>query len=521
MKRVLFSASVAALMLNVTSCQNEEITEKQEGQMVTIQAAFGTGTRTTLEENGSGYATKWSAGDQIYVADEWGFVSGVLTLVEGEGKSSGTFSGVVSGNPAALSYAVFPVPADGKIGLNTVDASQTDAPMSASINGLKANFKNECGLVKLTVYNLPENADIRLSAKDIAGSLLVNAQDGTILESSATGDEIKIQNAKSGQAFFVPVLAGDTPSQAEFTLSINGAKKTFNAKIQKGKVTIDNVPELYMSGNAFVDLDEEPGTGSDIVIEEIESAGSDQDQAFEDAVTSEAKEIIVKLKSDVTYDVAAWASEAMGGAATEKITIIGNGHTITFNQTNSDWNNIVTNGAILAIYDAHITNAGYNDGPWNRHDLNFDCDVELTDVVSDKAIALKAGGLLTNVTINDKNTSDTYALWIQPKGQTVTLSGCTIDMIDCSDGRGIKIDNQYIAEADEKKVTLNVSNTTFKTEEKSAILVKTKVGAVIKLDNVDIADVAADNTNPVWVDEATASYAELVVVTGGNKIVEP
>lgn len=151
---------------------------------------------------------------------------------------------MVSGNPAALSYAVFPVPSNGKISLNTADASQTDAPMSAPINGLKANFKNECGLVKLTVYNLPENADIRLSAKDIAGSLLVNAQDGTILESSATGDEIKIQNAKSGQAFFVPVLAGDTQSQAEFTLSINGAKKTFNATIQKGKVTIDNVPKF-------------------------------------------------------------------------------------------------------------------------------------------------------------------------------------------------------------------------------------------------------------------------------------
>lgn len=238
-------------MLNVTSCQNEEITEKQEGQMVTIQAAFGTGTRTTLEENGSGYATKWSAGDQIYVADEWGFVSGVLTLVEGEGKSSGTFSGVVSGNPAALSYAVFPVPSNGKISLNTADASQTDAPMSASISALKANFKNECGLVKLTVYNLPENADIRLSAKDISGSLQVNAQDGTILESSATGDEIKIQNAKSGQPFFVPVLAGDNPSQAEFTLSINGKKMTFKANIQKGKVTIDNVPEIYISGGTL------------------------------------------------------------------------------------------------------------------------------------------------------------------------------------------------------------------------------------------------------------------------------
>ena len=70
-------------MLNVTSCQNEEIIEKQEGQMVTLQATFGAGTRTSLEENGTGYATKWSAGDQIYVADDYGFVSGVLTLVEG------------------------------------------------------------------------------------------------------------------------------------------------------------------------------------------------------------------------------------------------------------------------------------------------------------------------------------------------------------------------------------------------------------------------------------------------------
>jgi hypothetical protein len=45
-------------------------------------------------------------------------------------------------------------------------------------------------------------------------------------------------------------------------------------------------------------------------------------------------------------------------------------------------------------------------------------------------------------------------------------------MLDCTDCRGIKIDNQYLKEEEEKLVTLNVSNTTFKTEEKSAILVK-------------------------------------------------
>ncbi|MBR2635442.1 MAG: hypothetical protein IKD34_00120, partial [Oscillospiraceae bacterium] len=100
-----------------------------------------------------------------------------------------------------------------------------------------------------------------------------------------------------------------------------------------------------------------------------------------------AKQIVVNLTGDVTYDVAAWANEAMGGEETDYIMINGNGHTITFNQQDSDWNNIVTNGAKLIISNAKITPSGHNDGPWNRHDLNFACEVELNNVVSDKALA--------------------------------------------------------------------------------------------------------------------------------------
>ena len=245
------------------------------------------------------------------------------------------------------------------------------------------------------------------------------------------------------------------------------------------------------------------------------------DTAFEDAVKDENSDlIIIGLTDDVTYDVAAWANDAMGGAATKNIIINGNGHTITFNQTNTDWNNIVTNGAKLTINNAKITNSGNNDGPWNRHDLNFACDVELNNVVSDKAFAFKANATLNNVTINDANTSDTYAIWIQPKGQTVTLNNVTIDMLACTDGRGIKIDNQYIG-SDAKKVTLNVSNTTFKTEEKSAILVNSPAGADVTISNIDISGVAADSVNAVWVDDASSAYADLVVVTGASKIVEP
>ena len=248
---------------------------------------------------------------------------------------------------------------------------------------------------------------------------------------------------------------------------------------------------------------------------------STDEQLLSALTDATASEINILLTTDLSVDITAWETLAFGSSSTNLISIDCDNHKLTFNQLNSDWNNIATkNNAKLIIKNGQITNSGHNDGPWNRHDLNFACDVELVDITSDKAIALKAGGTLTRVTINDANTSDTYAVWIQPKGQTVTLNECTIDMINCTDGRGIKIDNQYLKEEEESKITLNISKTTFKTEEKSAILVKSNKGAIITLSELDITEVAADSTNPVWVDSATAASADLVVVTGGSKFIE-
>lgn len=242
-------------------------------------------------------------------------------------------------------------------------------------------------------------------------------------------------------------------------------------------------------------------------------------EELEAALSQDVENISIFMTADASVDVTAWSTLAFGGASTKTITIEGNNHTLTFNQTNSDWNNIATsNNAKLIIKNATIDNSGHNDGPWNRHDLNFACDVELENVVSNKAIALKASGKLTKVTINDANTGDTYALWIQPNGQTVTLDGCEIDMIAATDGRGIKIDEQYVTTP--AKVTLNVSNTVIKTEEKAAILVKSVAGADINLSNVDITNVAADNVNTVWCDEASGAYYELINVNGGTMILE-
>ena len=156
-------------------------------------------------------------------------------------------------------------------------------------------------------------------------------------------------------------------------------------------------------------------------------------------------------------------------------------------------------------------------GTWNSYDLTFaNCNYEFEDVVFDKAVALSNEGkavTFTDVTINESH--DYYALWITAEGQTVTLDGLTV----ASAGRGIKIDEQYIDAP--AKVTLNIKDATFTTVKKAAVLVKTAAGADITVDNIDISAVTVDSTNAVWVDIDAAAYADLVNVTGANKIVEP
>lgn len=281
------------------------------------------------------------------------------------------------------------------------------------------------------------------------------------------------------------------------------------------EVTEDAVAEAVKINNNVVFID----TDNDGVLDEGEKGFKTLLEAI-NAAAETSDNIVVSLNKDATLDVTAWQTKAIGGETTKTITINGNGNTLTFNQLNSDWNNVATNNdAKLILNDMDITNSGHNDGPWNRHDINFACDVELKNVNSDKALAFKAGATLDTVKISDANTSDTYAIWIQPNGQTVSLTNCTIDMLDCSDGRGIKIDEQYLDNVG--LVELSVKDTTFKTEEKAAILVKSKAGAAITAENVDISEVAADPVNLVWIDEGAQDYDQsLVTVTGAKKYVE-
>lgn len=212
----------------------------------------------------------------------------------------------------------------------------------------------------------------------------------------------------------------------------------------------------------------------------------------------------------------------LGGNDTEEIIIDLNGHKL--NITTGYWSAIgaVNPDATITIRNGSVNSTGNSAGTWNAWDLRFsNCDWNFENVDFLKAVALDNAGKVTNmknVTITDSHDTDTYALWITTEGQTVNIDGLTIDMLAAADGRGIKIDNQYVDAS--SKVNLNIANAIFKTEEKAAILVKSPAGAEIHLSNVDISNVAADSANEVWVDEDSAAYASKVKVVGGSKFVE-
>lgn len=239
-----------------------------------------------------------------------------------------------------------------------------------------------------------------------------------------------------------------------------------------------------------------------------------------EVLKSNTKTIDVTLTGDVeiTADSGTQWTNASGGAATETITIDGQGkYTLTFKHPDSDANHVATNGAELVLKNLNLTNSGYNNGPWNRHDIVFDCKVTLENVTSDTAIALGGTATMKNVTINE--TGDVYALWIKASVSTVELDNVTIN---CPDGRAIAIKDEYVAESNRVAVQLNIKDSKIVSAKKAAILVTNTAGATINASNVDISGVTKDTTNLVWVDN-NPNYQNLtdVTVSGCTAIVEP
>lgn len=333
----------------------------------------------------------------------------------------------------------------------------------------------------------------------------------TIIDSS---EEKTGTVTNSDASLFILALTGINDYSGSYKLKIQAGTWQFNpsAVVIKGE-THDLVDEGYVArdnGDGTWTVGELP-----YVAQYKENKYRTLQDALDAAEAVDDPNIEIDLLDDVTLNITAWDGTknalSIGTANTQSITINGNNHKLDFVNKNSDWNNVATmNDAQtkLILNDMTITNSGYNNGPWNRHDINFNCAVELNKVTSDKALAFKNSATLKNVTIKETRAegSGDYCIWISPRveNQTITIDGLTATATNTNkNGRGIKVDDQYVDNP--PKVTLNIANSKFTTDMKAAILLKSAGGVdVIDGGNNNIENVAADKENLVWVDEAKA-----------------
>ena len=241
----------------------------------------------------------------------------------------------------------------------------------------------------------------------------------------------------------------------------------------------------------------------------VAAIGSAYYESLEEALANVADWTTIKLVADATLDYN--AREAYGRDSTTDIIIDGQGFTLTLNQKDSNWSSIgmANPDGKLTLKNMTIEKTGYGDtsGTWNTHAIQFTCNVEMSNVTINNAIAVENGATLDNVTINEAN--GYYGLWITGNGQTVTVNGGEINATN--GGRGIKIADEYVGEA-VAQVTLTVDGMKFNTAKKAAVLVSSTAGAKVTATNCDITNVAEDSVNFVWVDEDWAAYYGNVTV---------
>lgn len=342
--------------------------------------------------------------------------------------------------------------------------------------------------------------------------------------------------AADEKTLFTDYIFGTEDGTIMFTLDVTDAvaaipQVTFNTNIpvQRNHLTTIYGPVLTDANNISVEIKDAFDEPENFITYPIEDATT-----LARVLTSNEKHINATLGRDIDLPISSLGAQTpgsgeykLGGDATETINIDLNGHKL--NITTTYWSGLgaKNENALFTIKNGTMTSSQPT-GTWNSYDLTFaNCNYVFENVVFDKAIALSNVGeavtraettiarksvTMKNVTINE--THDYYAMWITAEGQTVNIEGLTINSL----GRGIKIDEQYVDAP--AKVTLNIDNATFKTKKKAAIVVKSVAGADITLSNVDIAEVAADTVNAVWVDEDASAHFDKVNVVGGSMAIE-
>ena len=579
MKKLIFSAAVLASAFFAASCQQEEFAPAAEGNVVTFEVSIP---EVVATKAGEGYQADGSnVNDLVYAVYSTTAETledaqkGQLTFFyavnetsgksfNDEGKSVVSLELLNDQNYLILFWAQSNdawVKATGS-NINLLNVTYPTS-MSANNEHLEAFsgvsfIKNVKGARKETVTLTRPFAQINLATTMPQAFSANLSQSEMTVAKAAESFNVATQLASgektvSFTAANVPVAdfkTGYTYAGANYIFANGNVDVTYKIYTSHGNVE-NIVPAVPVEKNYRTNIlgnlltsqteytvtleDDWAGAEKDVLVTEVTS-----NTTLQEALHQNLENIVIDLCSDkIETRAAAEPAEYVvnptenqggkfvwGGANTKTITINGNGNKLNFNYTNGDSQSIkcVNPEAKIIINNTRLTNSGTNDGPWNRHDIYFVNPVELNDVISDKAIALRSDSKLANVSISDVHpgNSEAYGIWIVPVGQTVDLDRVTITpSAQKTTDRAIKIDKQYVNTAEIAQVTLNVKNSTFVSQKKAAVLVNSPAGAIINWrEGNNIEGVAEDPINAVWVDDgATGSY-DNVVVNGATKVLE-
>lgn len=471
----------------------------------------------------------------------------------------GTVDGVIfshnsSGNIAAVPNGATFENVTMKFGTNDYHGFQHSGEITmkdCTLNGKLFNYNNM--VFDGCTFNAPGTEESGYSKKDY--SMWVYG--GNVTYTNCTFNSAgKVVNVFNDQQYTSPFVV--TATNCTFN-STEANKAAFNVKATSGstallyEVTVEDcktdTPEAWPQAsessslvvlNPFVQVDDinpavpsvtditqittDPGTGEKT--EEVlyttrvaEYNGTRYDtlkEALDAAKTDNEKDIVINLLNDGgQIEIQAWEAPqntlTIGGAETETITINGNGHTLDFKHMNGDWDYVATTNTEtkLILNNMNITGSGKDSGHWKRTNIFFHCAVEMNDVTS-TAIGFENDAKLNNVTINDTR-KDIYGIWIKTCGQNVEIDNLTINTAG-NGGRGIAIKDEDSQKKD--GTSLEISNATFTTDKKAAILVTSPYTVAIEANDLNIDNVNADSENAVWVDEKHVNQYSDVTLTG-------
>lgn len=449
---------VLASLLTATSCQNEEIvSNEQQNGNYSLTVSSLVDSRTYVNDEGK---VLWSEGDKMYVYGT--NVSGVLTLSDGANSDKGTFTGFVFGNPDNLKWAVFgdevKGTADGaQFTISSITDPNSNSPMVGEIKNGDVQMIHLCGMVRITINNLPENANVKLTGNNIAGTAEV--KEG-VLQTPTYNNEIAIKVAKGNQTIEIPVFATDTEEDIDLTLSVNNKECPINAPVKVGSLSQKAIMTItcITDANGKVTGFSQAATTEEALKQAIESLKSGESISFSlaDDMTLE-ETITVPEGATVTLNlnektISGSSVKGDGAIIENQGILVVQGGELTNNEVNGDA--VIKNEGNLTLKEVTIIGASIDESGYPAYAIETSGTLiieEGTDISSDRgAICIKGngtttinGGTFTNNNITRSLTSHVVDLSDDVQGEhTLTINGGTFQHLHENTSGGVVICNR-------------------------------------------------------------------------------